>query len=278
MAADSARHVSRIAAISQLAIAEATRAGSLAHSLLHAERTVSAATLRGQRAALAQCQAQVASLHVSLVLPITEPNHLQVAFSALKRATGHLGAREADLPEGSFPTPESLAQISRFLDGRLHVVSQALHDVDTPLLVALEQAFADIGRTEWVAWTLPDDHGPWDPIRDPLRYTTNRRQIHPALVARASYGALPGTEREQPTTSHPGEEDTEQGAEASIAAEALHYVREAARQASAILGTRRLAAERATEAAPKPRPRARSPAVEPRACRRRTGGERRDER
>ncbi len=216
-----------------------------------------AAALRSQCAAIALCEAQLASLHVLLVHQSAGSTLLNEVYSALKRAISDLGSPANDSPGGHTPSEASLTTLARVSEERSDVVSQSLRRMamDMGPKLTLEAAFADIEGSNLFSWTVPDGHGPWDPSRHAL----NRRHIRPTLAALAGRGELPGAEQAAPLLLHTGGEvaraDTAHPAAPlqtchQVIAEAIHHVRVAAGQASEILRAKRLQADQRRQTGP----------------------------
>ncbi len=189
----------------------------------------------------------------------------------MNRAISDLGVPANDLPGELTPSEASLSTVARVMKERSDIVFQSLRSLEEPPAPALEAALADIAGTHWFSWTVPVDHGPWDPCR----HAFNRRQIHPALVALAGRGELPGAERAAPLLRYTGDE-VAWAVTASPAAplqtcsqvitDAIHYVRVAASQASEILSAKRLQADQRQQTAAQTKQRSRHGGRRPRTA------------
>ncbi len=92
MAAGATQHCVRNAAMANMAIAANTLAGHIARASLQAVKAADISALRGERAAIAGCEAQIETLRVMLMSQPKVLPHMHKAYSALQRAAGYLGA------------------------------------------------------------------------------------------------------------------------------------------------------------------------------------------
>ncbi len=269
LAASAAQHSICDATMSNMSIAMNTLAGHTARAALKAVRATDASALRGERAAIASCEAQLATLHAMLATLSEMSPQMNEAYFTLQRMARCLGG-----PEGSWQHTDVTSEPSTF-DSRLVALSAVLQDcaasvsqlscmVEEPPVSTLGEAIECIRRTSWLSWTAPD--GPED-RRDSRQHRVQSinlmtRNVHNPLMSIAGRGEIPrdiGNYAEIAMLAEAAMPHPRRAADAvyptsqfhactQLIAEALHYTKVAAGRMSDLHHERQLMEEEQSQA------------------------------
>ncbi len=234
LAASAAQHSVRDATMSNMSIAMNAHAGHTARAALKAVRATDASALRGERAAIAGCEAQLATLHVMLATHAEVSPRMNEVYFTLQRMARCLGApagswQHTDVTSEPNTFNHRLAALSAVLQDRAASVSQLPCRVEEP-------------RVQSINWMARNVH-------NPLMSIAGRGEIprdigNYAAIAMLAEEAMPHPRRDidaaYPTSQF--------YACSQLIAEALHYTKVAAGRASDLHHVRQLEEEEQSQA------------------------------